>query len=199
MDTTGPRAGASPDVHATKAALRRTALAARRAVEPDDRRRASAAAVDRLLGLPELRGVQTVALYAALDEELDPVGALPRLVEAGVRTLFPRVRGERLELVAAADLPTLQLGYRGIREPVGIAIDPSVVDVLLVPGVAFDVRGGRLGQGGGHYDRLLATLPGTATAVGMCFACQVVPRVPMEDHDRSVDVVVTEAGVHRQE
>ncbi|MFP5308684.1 MAG: 5-formyltetrahydrofolate cyclo-ligase [Actinomycetes bacterium] len=190
---------ASPEVARTKDALRRTALAARRALDDADRRRASAGAVARLLHLQEVRRARTVALYAALAEELDPVGALPALVERGVRTLFPRVRGERLELVAASDLLTLQLGYRGIREPVGPAIDPAVVDVVVVPGVAFDVHGGRLGQGGGHYDRLLATLPEGCVAIGVCFACQVVPRVPLEAHDLPVDVVVTEAGVHRRE
>jgi 5-formyltetrahydrofolate cyclo-ligase len=182
----------------TKAALRTTALRARRNLEPGDRHRAAEAVARRLAGLRELSRTRCVALFAAMPEELDPSAIVPVLVQRGARTLFPRVRDDRLELVAATDLLTLRLGYRGVREPAGPAIDPSVVDAALVPGVAFDVRGGRLGHGGGHYDRLLAELPDDCVTIGVCFACQVVPQVPREDHDRDVDIVVTEAGVHRR-
>lgn len=181
-----------------KQALRETALRARRSLEPGVRRHAAETLAARLLALPELADAKVVASYAALADELDPAQMLPRLRERGIRTLFPRVRGEQLELVAASDLLTLTLGYRGVREPTGPTVDPAVVDVVLVPGVAFDVHGGRLGAGGGHYDRLLARLPEHTTRIGVCFACQVVPRVPREDHDELVDVVVTEAGVHRR-
>lgn len=186
----------SPDA-ARKAALRGTALAARRALPGADRREASQRAVARLLVLPEVRRARTVLLYAAVDDEADPATALKVLIDRGVRTLYPRVRGDHLDLVAAADLMTLTLGYRGIKEPVGPAIDPEVVDLAVIPGVAFDRLGGRLGQGGGHYDRLLARMPPETVRVGFAFACQVVPRVPREDHDQAVDIVVTEAGAHR--
>lgn len=181
-----------------KTALRRTALLARRSLSEEQRLTAAAAVVQRLLAMRVLRAARTVLLYAPTAAELDVTGILPPLADAGARLLFPRVRGDQLELVAAADLPSLVLGYRGVREPAGPAIDPEVVDVAIVPGVAFDVHGGRLGQGGGHYDRLLAALPEDRVRIGVCFACQVVPRVPREAHDRSVDVVVTEAGVHRR-
>ncbi|MFA9432192.1 5-formyltetrahydrofolate cyclo-ligase [Egicoccus sp. AB-alg2] len=181
----------------TKTALRASARAARAALSPVERNEASAQVVARLERMPELRRARTVVLYAATRDEADPGGLLPHLLRRGVRTLFPRVRGEHLELVAASDLAALQLGYRGITEPVGPAVDPEVVDVVLVPGVAFDPAGGRLGQGGGHYDRLLGRLPRHATRIGVCFSCQVVPRVPREAHDVAVDVVVTERVTHR--
>lgn len=181
-----------------KAALRRSALLARRSLADEQRRAAAARVVQRLAAMQELRNAGTVLLYAAMADELDVTGVVPPLRDAGIRTLFPRVRGERLELVAASDLLALTLGYRGIREPVGPAIGPEAVDVAIVPGVAFDVHGGRLGHGGGHYDRLLAALPDDRLTIGVCFACQVVPRVPQQEHDRSVDLVVTEAGVHRR-
>jgi 5-formyltetrahydrofolate cyclo-ligase len=76
-------------------------------------------------------------------------------------------------------------------------VDPAVVDAAVLPGVAFDPRGGRLGAGGGHYDRLLARLPTETTRIGVGFACQLVPHVPTEPHDQRVEVVVTEASVHR--
>lgn len=180
-----------------KTRLRATARNARRGLDDAERRTASAAAVSRLMNLTELRRPATVLLYAALDEEADPSGALPRLLDRRARVLFPRVRGEDLELVAATDLTTLTLGFRGVREPVGPAIDPGVVDVAVIPGVAFDPMGGRLGQGGGHYDRLLPFLDVECLRVGFCFSCQVVPRVPTEPHDEPVDVVVTERATYR--
>jgi 5-formyltetrahydrofolate cyclo-ligase len=173
------------------------ARAARRSLSDAERRTASQRIVDRLLVLPEVRMASTVLLYAALREEVDLATAIAPLRERGTRTLFPRVRGDELELVAAADLLTLQLGHRGVREPAGRAVDPAVVDVAIVPGVAFDPRGGRLGAGGGHYDRLLARIPDAALRIGVEFTCQLVPHVPTEPHDERVSVVVTEGGTHR--
>jgi 5-formyltetrahydrofolate cyclo-ligase len=180
-----------------KQALRTTALAARRAMTNDERAIASIAIAERLLALPELAETRTVLLHAALRDEVDLAAVIGPLLARGVRTLFPRVRGTELELVAAADLRTLQLGYRGIMEPVGPAIDPTVIDAAIVPGVAFDPQGGRLGQGGGHYDRLLPRLPPDAVRIGVCFACQVVPAVPREPHDVPMHLVVHERRTHR--
>lgn len=180
-----------------KAALRAAALAARRQLAADERARASEAVVDRLVELRELRDVETVLLYAGMVDEVDLAGLVAPLHRRKVRTLFPRVRGDELELVAASDLRTLQLGYRGIQEPAGAVIVPDVVDAAMIPGVAFDPHGGRLGQGGGHYDRLLPRLPDWCTRIGVCFACQVVPAVPQAMHDEPVDVVITERAVYR--
>lgn len=180
-----------------KRALRSAAAAARRQLTDRQRRAASSAIVERALALPELRSVRTVLLYAATPVEVDTSGLIEPLRHRGVRLLFPRVRGDALDLVAAADLATLEHGFRGIREPVGPRVDPEAVDVALVPGVAFDPCGGRLGHGGGHYDRLLARLRDDGVRVGVCFACQVVPRVPLEEHDEAVDLVVTEHATYR--
>jgi len=177
--------------------LRAATRAARRALSDLERHEASARVVTRLLALPELRGARTVLLYAALREEVDLAGLVAPLHERGARTLYPRVRGTSLELVAAADLLTLQLGHRGVREPVGRMVDPEVVDVAVVPGLAFDPRGGRLGGGGGHYDRLLRRFSSRTVRVGVAFDCQLVPRVPIEAHDEPVHLVVTERSVHR--
>lgn len=180
-----------------KVALRRSALAARRQLTPEERATASGLICRRLLALPELRGAHTVLVYAPTPDEADPSGCYPALRSRHVRLLFPRVHGDRLDLVAAADIGQLELGYRGIREPQGPRVVPEVVEVALVPGVAFDPTGGRVGQGGGHYDRLLATLPDAAVRIGVCFGCQVVPRVPRADHDEPVDLIVTDQATYR--
>ncbi len=177
--------------------LRAATRAARRALTADQRAEASARIVERLLTLPELRSASTVLLYAALQEEVNLGGLFAALRSQERRTLLPRVQGRELDLVAVTDLRGLELGFRGVQEPTGPAIDPGVVDVAVVPGLAFDPRGGRLGGGGGHYDRLLAGLRADAPRIGVAFTCQVVPQVPREAHDQPVTVVVTDAAVHR--
>lgn len=186
-----------PTGSATKQSLRESASAARRGLSPTERRQASSRVVRRLLRLTALHRPTTVLVYAATSQEVDLSSLVPRLHQRGARTLFPRSRGEDLDLVAAADVSRLAVGRRGIREPPGPPVDPDRVDVAVVPGVAFDPHGGRLGRGGGHYDRLLPRLPERAVVVGVCFACQMVPRVPMQGHDAPVDVVVTERAVYR--
>lgn len=185
------------DTTTVKTALRESARTARRGLEPGERQIASQAAVARMLALPELRRARTVLLYAALAEEADPSPLVPVLVERGKRLLYPRVAGDDLELVAARDVTALAIGYRGIAEPAGPRVDPAQVDLAVIPGVAFDLLGGRLGQGGGHYDRLLPLLPDGCLRVGLCFSCQVVPFVPRDAHDEPVDVVVTERATYR--
>lgn len=180
-----------------KRALRAAALAARRQLSSRERADASGRVCDRLTHLAELRRVGAVLVYAGLAEEVDVAGFAAWLRAEGATTLFPRVRGDDLELVATTDLRSLKLGYRGIREPVGPVMDHRVIDVAIVPGVAFDPQGGRLGHGGGHYDRLLAKLDDEVVRVGVCFACQVVPTVPHESHDELVDVVVTDRATYR--
>ena len=142
--------------------------------------------------MAEVEGASTVALYSALGPEADPSIALPPLLDRGVVVVFPRVVGELLEFAPASSLADLHPGYMGVMEPKSAAIDASVLDVIVVPGVAFDREGGRLGQGGGHYDRTLARLGSETFRVGFCFSCQIVDKVPREDHDELLDALVTE-------
>lgn len=175
----------------------RRALRARRSALPDqDRRRLSTAAARRLAELPELQAARFVALYAALPDEADPAPARAALEERGVRIALPRVHADgHLELVDATG--DLAPGFRGVLEPAGPPLPLDGIDVVVVPGLAFDVDGGRLGQGGGHYDRLLAAT-GSSTVVGFAFAFQVIAHVPVLDHDQPVDVIVTDEAVHRR-
>lgn len=185
-----------PDLGRAKEALREATRRARRELSPQERRERSEQACDRLLSLPEVRDADTVLAYAATDVEADPRAAVRALSQAGVRVLLPRVVGDRLEL-GAAGREGLVLGAFGVLEPVGPAVAPTVVDVAVLPGIAFDRTGGRLGQGGGHYDRLLPDLRVDALRIGFAFSVQMAVRVPREPHDELVDVVVTERAVHR--
>jgi len=181
-----------------KAALRRSVRAARRALPPAGRADAAAAITTRLRQLPELRSPQVVLVYAATGGEVDVEDAATDLRSRGIRTLYPRVRGEDLDLVPVGDPTQMVRGHRDILEPTGQPADPTIVDAVIVPGVAFDLRGGRLGQGGGHYDRLLPRIA-DAIRIAVAFSCQVVPQVPRDDHDVAMDLLVTEGSVFRFE
>jgi 5-formyltetrahydrofolate cyclo-ligase len=156
---------------------------------------ATAAVCGRLLRLPELAGVQLVAGYAATPSELAIDDALRALAAQGVTVCIPWVDGQRLHLAAVGDLAAdLAPGWRGLREPRPERrqpVRPARVDALIVPGVGFDRHGHRLGQGGGHFDRLLGQTRRGAAVIGVTFDECVVDEVPVQPHDRSVDVVVT--------
>jgi 5-formyltetrahydrofolate cyclo-ligase len=183
----------SQDKRSVRAAVRRQLGS----LDPAGRAAAGQAATRWLLSLPEVAEAQVMAAYSALPDELDPAEAVRSLLVRGARVLLPRVRGDLLELVPVTAVDDLAPGFRGVLEPTGVAADVSDLDVIVVPGVAFDRAGRRLGRGGGHYDRLLARVPEATVRIGLCFSSQVVEELPEEAHDQRVDVVVTEAGIER--
>ena len=144
--------------------------------------------------------------FAATRREPDAAPALHAGHAAGFVVGLPRVSGVHLRFHrVSGGLDDLQPGYRGLAEPTAGAPPLSLdrlpeATVLLVPGAAFDRAGGRLGWGGGYYDRALAEVrraAGPVLLVGVCFAEQIVDRVPRAAHDQPVDVVVTEAAIVR--
>lgn len=188
----------------SKAALRARMLASRAGLSPAQRASAAAAINGCLVGLPALSTAVTVSGYVGFDTEIDTLPFLATVLAQGKRLLLPRVvdveSRERRHLVLhqVGDLDRdTRPGRWGIREPdpaLCPAVDPIEVDLILLPGVAFDLRGGRLGYGAGFYDRLLPALRPDCLRVAAAFSIQVVPRVPLEAHDQRVQRLVTEAG-----
>ena len=180
-----------------KRRCRRAVRAAVAALDPDDRRRQEAALVSAFPRLPGWSDARTVLLYvSAFVDEVDTAPMLTIAYEAGRRVVLPRVdRAEgrlRLHLI---DDPRrgLAAGVLGIPEPVAGTpeIPPEAIDWALVPGVAFDRRGFRLGRGAGHYDRLLPTLRPDCPCWAVCLHCQLVDDLPVEDHDVPLDGLAT--------
>jgi 5-formyltetrahydrofolate cyclo-ligase len=134
--------------------------------------------------------------YHALPEEADPALLLERLVELGCHIAFPRVagKGSPLEFHRVPDGEVLAPGAFGIHEPLDIW-PRAVPALLLVPLLAFDPSGHRLGYGGGFYDRTLALLE--VPAIGIAYAGQEIASIPHQPHDRTLDMVLTEHGVRR--
>ncbi|HTP26650.1 MAG TPA: 5-formyltetrahydrofolate cyclo-ligase [Anaeromyxobacteraceae bacterium] len=182
----------------SKGALRGELISARLRMSLTDRAHSSDAIARRLLGLDAYLKSRTVALYAPLGGEVD-TGAIARSATAqGKRLAFPLlVPGERAMRFAFCPATSLVPGTsRALEPPPDAPIAPlSDLDLLLIPGVAFDPQGWRLGRGRGHYDATLAALPAAALRVGLAFELQIVPSVPREAHDAQLDAVVTEARV----
>ena len=176
-----------------KAELRERLRAVRRAIPPERRSRDAECLALSLMRIPELACAGLVLGYGANAEEIDPGPALARLRDAGVRVAYPRVSHSDLDLHEVGDPADLVLAVYGIREPRPDAprVEPEDIDAVLVPGVAFDRSGRRLGYGGGFYDRFLVRLPVEAVRIGVAFDEQVVEELPSQPHDQSVDLVVT--------
>jgi 5-formyltetrahydrofolate cyclo-ligase len=178
-----------------KRALRERIVAARARLPAGERALAAAAVAERLAALPPWSRARTVALYAPLGAELDTAEVARRARANGKQIAWPRLIPGRLELGFAACGPDeLRPGPLGTREPPPEApeVPLAAIDLVVVPGVAFDPEGRRLGRGRGHYDATLAALPRSTPRVGLAFEAQIVARVPSEAHDAALDAVVTE-------
>lgn len=188
----------TPAAVESKRALRAEMLAARLRIPPAEREASSRAVAERVASLPAFAAARTLALYPAMGAEVDTAEIARRALAAGKRLAWPRVQPGALALTFAACLPgDLVPGPSGTREPPpeAPAVPLPEIDCVLVPGLAFDPRGLRLGRGRGHYDATLAALPRRAARVGLAFEAQLVAEVPRESHDAPLDAVVTERRV----
>lgn len=179
----------------SKREARRAADAAAAGVAPQDRAAAGVAIARSLIELPQWRAAGVVMLYRPLGSEPDLSLAIDAAIDARKRVLLPRSLPETAS-IEAVDLAsrdaTLKRDPLGVPAPIGRAADPRSIDLVVVPGVAFDLRGGRLGRGGGYYDRFLASLAAGCLRVGVCLDCRLLERVPTEPHDLAMDLLLTE-------
>ena len=152
----------------------------------DDRELRSVELWTRLTELPEYAGAHTVMAFASMPSEPDTDGLFARLAHDGKVLVLPRM--EDADIVPVVMTGATSLGRWDIREPVGPAIDPATIDLVVVPGVAFTLDGRRLGHGKAFYDRFLPRTP--AITVGACFSEQVVDDLPTEAHDVRLHHVV---------
>ena len=142
-----------------------------------------------------------VLLYISGTSEVNSTGIIKRCSGLNKIIVLPAFDMEKFEmtLMKVDNFDTdLTLGTRGFLEP-----DPNrcnvvpieCIDIAIVPGVAFDEKGGRIGSGDGYYDRLIPRLSVTTRKVALTFECQIVPQVQMESHDRHVDIIITEKRI----
>ncbi|MEC9373154.1 MAG: 5-formyltetrahydrofolate cyclo-ligase [Planctomycetota bacterium] len=167
-------------------------------VSPEELHRLSAQACDRLMKSDFFAGARTVMLYLPIPGELDISPVALRCFQTGRTVCAPRVNWEHHRLMPM-EIHCLDTGVEvrrhGLREPVeGAPVPLEEIDLVIVPGLAFDVSGNRLGRGGGHYDRFLARpeLRSLAVRCGVCFDFQIVDEAPTLDTDVRLGAVVTD-------
>jgi 5-formyltetrahydrofolate cyclo-ligase len=189
------------DLQGTKPSLRRRILGRRDAMDPCIRTDLSQAIVRDIIETSVYRRSDTIMAYASFGSELQTDEFMRHVLHQGKVLLLPRVNLQKgsLDLYRVRDpVRDLRVGTWGIREPRPdrcVRVDPHAIDFVLVPGLAFDARGGRLGYGGGFYDKLLAHgLSPCAWLVAGAFKSQMVEKVPVDGHDVPMDVVVTVLG-----
>ena len=202
----------------SKSELRTVLRAKRRALPPAERAALSLAAQRHILESPAWRQARSVALYMAMQEETDTATLLEDAWSTGKTVSLPLCSATEkghMDFFACSGLHELRPGPFGILEPdAGISVRNDAMDdatntagrrpiaphtapdLIIVPGVAFDCRGHRLGMGGGYYDRLFSR-PGYAASVkiGLAFGFQLVPTLPDGDWDLPVDACGTEKGL----
>ena len=157
----------------------------------------------RVMALPEYHAANTVMYYIDVRSEVRTRQALPDALASGKRVIIPYCVDGELELFHLESMDELELGMYRILEPKAelrtVAekkIDVEALDLIIVPGVAFDRRGGRTGHGKGYYDKLLEHAKPSTPLVALAFECQMFPEIPMDDHDIYMDKVVTEEAVY---
>jgi 5-formyltetrahydrofolate cyclo-ligase len=186
-------------LHETKRAARETAMTVRAAAHGVNAGAARLAAGLALEEIARLRPGSTVSGYLPIRSEFDPMPLMLALAGLGYRLCVPVIegRGRPLSFREWSASAEIVRGPFGVAVPVGGAT--LVPDLLIVPMLAFDRRGHRLGYGGGFYDRTIAGLraQGPVQALGFAYAAQEVPLVPDSETDMRLDAIVTEAGTIR--
>ena len=183
-----------------KPITRRTVLSRRDKMPETERHAASAAiaaAVDPLLA--DLAAGSIVALYAPKGSEVETAVLDASARARGFRVAYPRiVDGDRRLAFHAVEIAELVPGHYGLREPASTAPVVELADIaaLIIPGLAFDRAGGRIGWGRGYYDVTLAAMP-SALRIGLAFECQIIDHVPRDPHDAPIHYVVSEAAIYR--
>jgi len=191
----------STDTAAKKQAIRQAAHDNRRAQANKDE--VSATIVDRFMNLPEYHSAQTVMFYVDVRDEVRTRQALPAAIASGRRIVIPYCVDGELELFHLESMEELEVGMYKILEPreelrqvASKRLQPADLDLVMVPGVAFDRQGGRTGHGKGYYDKLLERARPDAPLIALAFESQMFPEIPCESHDIYMDKVVTESSTY---
>ncbi|MBC6460589.1 5-formyltetrahydrofolate cyclo-ligase [Actinomadura sp. HBU206391] len=198
----GTTTGAALSVDAEKAAWRTSLLTARGLLSAEDRAAAARSIRDALLSRPEVEMAASVAAYASLLNEPDTRGLLFALWKRGTYVLLPRLLPDRdLDWATYEGPDSLVPGPHGLLQPTAEARGVRAVeaaDVVIVPSLAVDRSGMRLGRGGGSYDRALARVGPQILTVGLVYDAELVDALPAAPHDRRLSAVVTPSGGFRR-
>ncbi|HIJ95397.1 MAG TPA: 5-formyltetrahydrofolate cyclo-ligase [Desulfuromonadales bacterium] len=183
-----------------KRSLRAQLLAERRSLNRHLWLTSSRAAQKNLLSLAEFQRAECIALYAPAHNETDTSLLLTAACASGKRVLYPAVCGQKMVFRRLESPESLQKGAFGIMEPCPACTEHGIdeVDLIVVPGVAFDLTGHRIGYGKGFYDRFLHHSGRTAHLIGLCHDFQLIEGpIQIDPHDIPMEIVVTETRIVR--
>jgi 5-formyltetrahydrofolate cyclo-ligase len=186
------------ELQAEKKAIRTSVLNARDAMSSDQRARESIKMCESIIASTPYQRAKSVLAYASFGSEIDTSLLLQHVLAEKKILVMPRVNKDtqQLQLHRVNHLHELVAGAWGIREPhadakIVMPAEIEEIDFILVPGVAFDSAGFRIGYGKGFYDKLLSSVNPASTRLSAAFDCQIVDAVPNEIHDERVDIIIT--------
>ncbi|WP_122627183.1 5-formyltetrahydrofolate cyclo-ligase [Lucifera butyrica] len=188
-----------PDFKQTKAQLRQELLKVRRSLESKDIERYSQLMGRHLFSWLDYQQANRVMIYLSTPDEPGTDDMIRHALQHGKTVCVPMMRAEYglMDSAIIHDLADLQPGRLGIRSPKPertTILAPAKIDLAIIPGVAFDIAGGRLGMGAGYYDRFLS-LAGQAVFLGMAWRFQIKPTLPQDTHDVKMHYLLTEDGI----
>ncbi len=167
----------------------------RKALSPASYAKKSLEIQKRLQALPKWREAGKILLYVSSPEEVDTHALIQDALEKSRKVFVPKANGKTLAICPLYDWENLKPGSYGILEPCEILEEahPESMDLIIVPGIAFDPRGNRIGYGGGFYDKLLKLTQGYK--VGLAFSEQMLDELPTEVHDVPLDLIITDESL----
>ena len=181
--------------------LRKRILGTRDRLSDNERSRKSISVMNNFWGLPEMRQWTTLFMYVNFRSEVETVELIKKCLRQGIRVAVPLVDASAVSMIPLLiNDPEKDLapGYYNIPEPDpqrALRVEPGEIDAAVIPGSVFDTNGGRLGYGGGYYDRFLVNDAPQAKRIGFAFELQLVDKVPLEPHDQPLDILITEKRI----
>ena len=166
-----------------------------------ERQEKSSFAIQNFWSLPEMKHWSTLFIYVNFRSELETLELIYQCLSQGKRVAVPLVDASTVRMIPLLikdPEKDLVPGYYGIPEPdpqKSLRVAPREIDAAVIPGSVFDIQGGRLGYGGGYYDRFLVNDAPQAKRIGLAFEMQVVEKVPVEPHDQPLDILITEKRI----
>ena len=184
----------------TKKVIREKYRKIRREIPEDQRKSAEEKITENLFSLPEYEAARLIYCYVSIDDEADTRRIIEESLRRGKKAAVPRVTGKhRMEFCLIRSFADLRPGFLSIPEPepwCEKSAPPSEETLVILPGTAFDRKGGRIGYGGGYYDAYLEGKENCRKAA-LAFHAQVAEKVPADSHDIRVDIIVTEEEIIR--
>ncbi|NOY65284.1 MAG: 5-formyltetrahydrofolate cyclo-ligase [Nitrospirae bacterium] len=183
-----------------KKELRKETIEKRDRIPPEVRAIKDREIMDRLITYKPFAEAGTIMLFASFRTEVNTFPIIEKALQRGKKVALPRVNKSEgiLELYYIESMEQLETGYMGIKEPITAPERIALVEdmeVIVLPGVAFDEKGGRIGYGGGYYDRLLDSLKKVPLLVAIAYEEQIVDEIPLEQHDKRVQVIITDKRI----